>query len=843
MSRNPRRAAVVGLAAALAAAAVILTPASALQPPASPEPPADVVAATYREVAGQKTVTLDQLDQLGPPPWLSLTEESDPAVVAAWADLATRLDPSTFDPATELPPATTEPPATTVPPSTTEPPATTVPPPGDAEVIKTESEPAGQTGLNDTAGTGEAIDGFGTGDGDLGQARIFGNLIDPPPPDLPPLGGSSVEDDGAIPLANPTGLVADTPLLFTGVIGDGPFGATSGDFDHYALGTIEAGQAITVDTESAGLDVPVDTAVALYDSTGALLAFNDDDGASFDSFIEIEAPATDDYFVAVLGFGTFQTDPFDSGSGEGAFVTGDYQLILSFGAGRPAGVEDDGSIPLANPTGLAPDSSVRFTGFVGDGPFGASSGDFDFYALGTAEAGTFIRIDITSTDLLLDSIVALYDSTGTLVGFNDDDGVLLDSLLVTAVPATGEYFALVGGFGPGLPADPFDSASGAGAGATGSYQVELEHSTDPIVDSDVDVFLVDLAAGDAVSVGLIGAASEVSIVDPSGVQAQRSFSNMSWLYPASSPLRHTGDVGAEHVAADAGMHAVVIEGFGGGYQGEIRVARAGRRDGAAGEQQILFLDFDGAELDTTIFGPGLGTAHATVTPMASFLWRWGLSPGDEDAVIDAVVATVEENLSADLRVAGKNGDRDASGIPGELDIEIRNSRDHADPWGEPNVSRIIVGGTVLEAAIGTIGIAQSIDPGNFDSTETALVLLDALSGAAGTAPTLNDFGVDPSASRVDLVGVGVGNVVAHEAGHLFGNWHTETFNEVLSIMDAGGDLAGTVGVGADLTFGTADDVDVDLVVDAFFTAEGFTGSEDTTNRTAFGLSTGEGPPG
>jgi hypothetical protein len=93
---------------------------------------------------------------------------------------------------------------------------------------------------------------------------------------------------------------------------------------------------------------------------------------------------------------------------------------------------------------------------------------------------------------------------------------------------------------------------------------------------------------------------------------------------------------------------------------------------------------------------------------------------------------------------------------------------------------------------------------------------------------------------VDLVGVGLGNIVAHEAGHFFGSWHTETFNDVASIMDAGGNLAGTVGVGPDATFGTADDVDVDLVVDVFFSFEGFSGSQDTTNRTAFGLSTGEG---
>ena len=867
MSRNSGRAAVVGLAAALAVAAALYSPASADQPQ---DIQSDVVAATYREVADQKTVTLDQLDQLGPPPWLSITEDRDPAVLAAWRDLAAKLDPSEFAPAsdataqvspptseppvtTEGPTTTTESPPTTEPPpvTTTEPPATTEPapttttepPPVGTEVTVTESEPPGETGLNDTPETGDLVDGFGTGEGDLARARIFGNLIEPPPPDLPPLGGTSSEDDGAIPVANPTALVVDTPLLFTGTIGDGPFGATRGDFDHYALGAVDAGQFIVVDTESAGLDFPADTVVAVYDSTGALLALNDDDGTSLDSFIRVEAPATDTYFASVFGFGTFQVDPFDSGSGEGVGGTGDYQLILSFGTGGLFGesVEDDGSIPLANQTGLGPDTSASFTGSIGDGPFGTTSGDFDFYALGTIEADTTIVIDTAAPDFLLDSVVALYDSTGTVVGFNDDDGFSFDSRLVVEVPATDEYFALVGGFSPGgLPGDPFDSASGPGAGSIGPYQVVLQHSTEPIVSGDVDVFLLDMEPGDALSVGLIGAAARVSVVEPAGVMAQQSSQNVSWIYPGSSPLRHTGDIGADHVVADAGLHAIVVEGFGGDYQGEIRVARAGLRDGAADEQQILFLDFDGAELDTTVFGPGLGTTNATVTPMASFLWRWGLSPADEDAVIDAVIAAVEESVSADLRVTGKNGDRDATGIAGELDIEIRNSRDHADPWGEPNVSRVVIGGTIPEVNIPTIGIAQSIDPGNFDTTETAIVLLDLLSGAVGTGASLNEFGVDPAASKVDLVGVGVGNIVAHEAGHFLGNWHTETFNEVLSIMDAGGDLAGTVGVGPDLTFGTPDDVDVDFVVDAFFTGEGFGGFEDTTNRTAFGLSTGEG---
>ena len=59
-----------------------------------------------------------------------------------------------------------------------------------------------------------------------------------------------------------------------------------------------------------------------------------------------------------------------------------------------------------------------------------------------------------------------------------------------------------------------------------------------------------------------------------------------------------------------------------------------------------------------------------------------------------------------------------------MQVNVLNSRDHADPFGQPDVSRLIVGGTIAESGIDTIGIAQSIDPGNFETEETALILLD-----------------------------------------------------------------------------------------------------------------------
>ncbi len=121
-----------------------------------------------------------------------------------------------------------------------------------------------------------------------------------------------------------------------------------------------------------------------------------------------------------------------------------------------------------------------------------------------------------------------------------------------------------------------------------------------------------------------------------------------------------------------------------------------------------------------------------LSPLSAFLGRWGLGAEDEDELIDQIVATVRENLRRDLRRQGANT---------EFDVRIRNSRDHQDRFGRNNWSRAIVGGTIDESGIPTIGIAQSIDPGNYGREETALVLLDILSDppAGFGDPSLNSY--------------------------------------------------------------------------------------------------------
>ena len=80
-----------------------------------------------------------------------------------------------------------------------------------------------------------------------------------------------------------------------------------------------------------------------------------------------------------------------------------------------------------------------------------------------------------------------------------------------------------------------------------------------------------------------------------------------------------------------------------------------------------------------------------------------------------------------------------------------NSRDNADPFGNPNVSRVIVGGTIDQSGVDTIGIAQSIDPGNFGREEQALVLLDIVSDPTDDDASFNAY-MDDSSDRIKFVG-------------------------------------------------------------------------------------------
>ena len=376
--------------------------------------------------------------------------------------------------------------------------------------------------------------------------------------------------------------------------------------------------------------------------------------------------------------------------------------------------------------------------------------------------------------------------------------------------------------------------------------------------SDTDVFLLELTAGDVLGGALCAAPSSamdpvIELYSPNGVLLYRNDNDngANILLPPESPLPRVdpdtpSDSFLNYVIPEDGMYIVRVDHSDnddddiGEYEMTLTVSRPGIEDTPVGTQQILFIDFDGETIPEETFG-----TEYTFTALSYALTGWGLTAADEDDVIDAIIATIEENYS-ELGLTGNNGDYNTDAIAGNYSILILNSRDHVDEFGNnPMVSRVVVG-LSDQYSPGAAGLAQYIDPGNFSTDDTAWVDLTDLAGLGTTSVfDLNQIPLQPGVSIVDLIGVAVGNIITHEAGHFLGSWHTNPFNSIYNLMDSGaGGLPNIIGIGPDYLFGSADDTDVDFVVDEYYRSEGVGASgsylayEDCTNVTAFAGATG-----
>ena len=407
---------------------------------------------------------------LGPPPWTSFVPDRDPATILAWGALAERIAETETTSALKTAPSR----------------AQTL-----GAIVAEDIEASQEQGLNDTIETGQFIPGFGTGNGDEPFARVIGNLsgdggiLEPPPP--PASDCPSVEPDGSIPDAIPTLINGDDiqAQLCSGFIGDGEFGDSSGDVDFFALNEVAAGSEIILDAGNFD-GSPFSVTLAVYSADGVLLASHDDDSIDVDDLLLFVAPETGDYFGAVAGVGTLPSDPFDPSSGGGVSYVGNW---FSFAINQPpidgppppqsppldlwnAGltgadgpcesVEDDGAIPVANRVDIEFGEFVQCAAVIGDGPFGDSSGDYDYYTL-SAEAGDgiFASIEASTVGSPLDSFLAIFDDSGSVLATNDDFNDL-DSQILLPAPFTGDFHVGVFSFAS-IPEDPFDSGSGPGA--------------------------------------------------------------------------------------------------------------------------------------------------------------------------------------------------------------------------------------------------------------------------------------------------------------------------------------------------------------------------------------------
>jgi hypothetical protein len=385
--------------------------------------------------------------------------------------------------------------------------------------------------------------------------------------------------------------------------------------------------------------------------------------------------------------------------------------------------------------------------------------------------------------------------------------------------------------------------SGVGTGRHERSEARIRGSLASGSTADVDFYSVSLAAGDVVGAAVSGSAGHLSVVDPAGNEAVDARGNLSILLPAASPLPRgvPGSPVLQYVAARAGRYTLAVRGGSGPYEVTLVVLRPGPERDARGTVQTLFLDFDGAVVDTTkfqLFGATPGVR--TLSPLSAFLPRWGLSAADLPALERVITGTVVDLLLHDVVAHGPNP---------RAALRVVTSLSGADPYGQPNVTRVVIGGTVAEAVftVPTIGVSESVDPGNFAQEENALILLDLLSGDAndpdaplGGQVSLNHY-VTAASDRIAFIGRVIGESAAHEAGHMYGCFHTDPSNAKVSLMDGGAPLdpARAFGVGPDGVGGTPDDVTTaTFVPDAYNPNEAFTGVQDTRAVASFGLSRG-----
>lgn len=346
---------------------------------------------------------------------------------------------------------------------------------------------------------------------------------------------------------------------------------------------------------------------------------------------------------------------------------------------------------------------------------------------------------------------------------------------------------------------------------------------------DQDWFRFDAGMGETVGVAVLAIDgnsldSEVSIHDSGGNELvlNDDHGGIADFYPPESPFPAGGtrrDSSLTFAVPRSGAYFVRVKGRGagtGGYLAQIRLRRPPMTDRTLGTTQVLFLDFDGAtNIDArALFGSG-GSSNADLSPLSEFLAGWGIPASREDDLIDAIVSNITDHF--DQLLLGTTSK-----------IVIKNSKDDPDPFGQPNVSRVIVGGRISELGISTIGIAQFIDPANYSSDDTAVVLLDLLSAPASNPNSVLSLSRAPGFSVEEAVSHVVASVVSHEACHFLGCWHTDNSNGVVSIIDRGGSLENLAGIGGDGILGTADDQPLGIH-DDHYASEGVGRPEDTEN--------------
>ncbi|MBU6172382.1 MAG: tandem-95 repeat protein, partial [Planctomycetes bacterium] len=372
---------------------------------------------------------------------------------------------------------------------------------------------------------------------------------------------------------------------------------------------------------------------------------------------------------------------------------------------------------------------------------------------------------------------------------------------------------------------------------------------------DEDYFAFDLKKGDILDIRAIAPGT----VQPSLIlfnsQGGELLFQKGLFYPPAfgrpipdkSPRFATGSTTLSYIVDTDGRYFLAVNDAGLAYQLSLRTYRPTIEQEPIGTKQKIYLDFDGSFFRNDVFGlgqlanPVRPSQTVRVAPFANVLPQLGLAATDEPALIRNISNRVEQKLRFQLARDSNNGFYGQTGVPGDFDIEITNSLDGQDIWGQPNVSRVMIGGSLADfgipAATGLLGIAEMIDIGNFNRENQALVMLDL---AVGVSQAIVASGLAAgNVPLADIFAQFLADVISHEVGHYMGAMHQDPSSSVITLMDPAYNPLAIAG--RDGRLGTPDDEPLRFLNDAYRPGETFAGGgvNNSANIVAFGASTGK----
>ncbi|CAK9066999.1 RTX-I toxin determinant A from serotypes 5/10 (APX-IA) (Cytolysin IA) (CLY-IA) (Hemolysin IA) (HLY-IA), partial [Durusdinium trenchii] len=234
-----------------------------------------------------------------------------------------------------------------------------------------------------------------------------------------------------------------------------------------------------------------------------------------------------------------------------------------------------------------------------------------------------------------------------------------------------------------------------------SAQDRIVAVTGDLATSDIDVFEVELQEGDVFVVGVSDEDgfkfdATTQLLDSTGALVMESDGpGINISTTVHSPIVRGNAGSIVFVAPSNGTYFVRLQDATSAvdYRLLLSANRPALEELPLGTTQKIFLDFDGESLGPVEVS-NIIIDSREIQPLANSLAAWGLDASDEDAVIDAIIAVVQADYDT------------VASINPNYDFEILNSRDHGDMWGQPNVSRVIIGAII---GLGPDGILGTLD--------------------------------------------------------------------------------------------------------------------------------------